>query len=361
MSTADVLFRLNPRVHLTSFFAGEHGLRGNLPPGQSFDSYIDPTTGLPVFSIYNAANGTYAPQPWMLQNVTALVYDMQDIGARCYTVISTLAHCLKSAKLNNKKFIVLDRPNPINGNTVSGPLLDMSCCSSFIGIWKIPLRHGLTVGELALLFNEEMDIHHNNLHIVKMQGFEGRPSANQYQRYGWINPSPNIPHYTSALIYPGIVLFEAARNVSLGRGTTTPFQVLGAPFVDAQNFYQKIQEYQQDPLYRPYFNGVKIIISYFLPTTSYHSGKHCSGISIIILDLNEIQNPIALGLTLFKAMMDLYEDQMMINDNSFALRIGNNKVLPMMREGKSIPDIEKGWNEELIDFTRRRREYLLYH
>lgn len=354
VSTIDILFK-HPRIQLTSLFGPEHGIRGDIPPGQRFDNYIDPITKLPVYSLYSR-NHTGGPQPYMLRNVTALVFDIQDVGARCYTYISTMVRSLVSAKSNNvKKFVVLDRPNPIGGD-IQGNLLNMNF-TSFIGIWKIPMKHGMTMGELALLFNKEMGINYQGLHVVKVQNYDRQPIS-RYRNYGWILPSPNIPNFETALVYPGTVLFESAWNVSLGRGTTTPFAVFGAPYVDPYKLLARVKFYEDQPNYAKYFTGIKMIPTFFTPTTSYHKDQQCSGIGIIIRDRDQIKHPIGLSFTLYKSFMDLYESRMNIRVNYFNTLLGTDRIFKMMN--LNVPDIEKSYENEIEEFRKRRKEFLLY-
>jgi uncharacterized protein YbbC (DUF1343 family) len=351
----DILFS-NQKIKLTSLFAPEHGVRGDIAPGKRFENYIDPQTKLPVYSLYSKTVTGY-PEPYMLKDVTALVFDIQDVGARCYTYISTMVACLRSAKANNvKKFVVLDRPNPIGG-TVQGNTLDMNF-TSFVGIWKIPMKHGMTMGELLLLFNKEMNINHPNIHVVKVQNYDRKP-VGEYKNYGWILPSPNLPNFETSILYPGTVIFESARNVSLGRGTTIPFTIFGAPFVDAYKVLERVQFYQQRNDYQKYFGGIRIIPYYFTPTTSYHKDLQCSGIAIIIIDKNAIQHPIELSFTLYKIFLDLYPKEMVPDERWFNLLTGTNKIFKVLQQ-MEVPEIEKMYQQDIKEFTVRRRPYLLY-
>eukprot|EP01080_Neovahlkampfia_damariscottae_P006162 gene6162-10169_t len=354
-NSIDLLFK-NPKIQLTSLFAPEHGIRGDIEPGKRFENYIDPQTRLPVYSLYSKTVTGY-PEPYMLKNITTLVFDIQDVGARCYTYISTLVACLKSAKANGvKKVVVLDRPNPIGGD-VQGNILEMKH-TSFIGIWKLPMKHGMTMGELLLLFNKEMKINHNNVHVVKNQFYDRKP-VSQYKKYGWILPSPNLPNFETTLLYPGTVIFESAWNVSLGRGTTIPFSVFGAPYVDAYALLNRVDFYQEKKEYKKYFKGIKIIPTYFTPSSSYHKGSQCSGVAIIITEKEKITHPIELGYTLFKAFMDLYKNRMDIKERSFKILTGTDKIFDLLPIAE-VPDIEKLYQKDIEDFKKRRREFLLY-
>jgi len=222
------------------------------------------------------------------------------------------------------------------------------------------MKHGMTIGELGLLFNEEMNIKHPNLKIIKIQGWEKRLPVNQYKNYGWILPSPNIPNFESSLFYPGTVLFESSHNVSLGRGTTKPFQIFGAPHFNSISLLNRIRVYERTIGYEKYFKGIKIISHHFLPTTSYHSGKYCNGFAIICLDENAIEDPIGLGLTLYKATLDLYRTTMDIKPQFFRLLTGNAYVFEMLMNGTSVPIIMNSFKNDLDDFIIRRRKYLIY-
>ncbi|MDW7681663.1 MAG: DUF1343 domain-containing protein, partial [bacterium] len=224
----DLVFEA-PEVELTALYGPEHGLRGDVEGGLTISHLVDPKTGVPIYSIYGK---TKKPTPEMLQNVDVLIFDIQDVGARFYTYISTMSLCMEAAAENQISFIVLDRPNPITGTIVEGPVLAPEY-QSFVGIHPIALRHGMTVGELALMFNEQSWLANGiqvELQIVKMKNWR-RDSWYGELGLEWIKPSPNMPSATTALLYPGMGLLESC-NVSEGRGTAAPFIQIGAPWLD---------------------------------------------------------------------------------------------------------------------------------
>lgn len=223
----------HPDVNLVSLYGPEHGVRGSEQAGDYVEFYIDERTGLPVYSLYGE---TRKPTPEMLEGVDVLLFDIQDVGTRFYTYIYTMAYAMEAAAENDIEFMVLDRPNPIGGVSVEGPVLDPDY-SSFVGLYPIPLRHGMTVGELALLFNDEFDIG-ADLSVVEMNGWE-RSDYYDDTPLEWVLPSPNMPTLDTAAVYPGAALIEGT-NVSEGRGTTKPFELIGAPFIDGVDLAEQL-------------------------------------------------------------------------------------------------------------------------
>jgi uncharacterized protein YbbC (DUF1343 family) len=359
-ATIDLLFSEKERFHLVALFSPEHGLRGDQPPGQHISSYMDPITGLPVYSLYG---DHLAPTPDQVKNISMLVFDLQDVGTRCYTFMSTLAYCLKAASNYSIPFVVVDRLNPIGASDrdVKGPVLDLQY-KSFIGIWNIALQHGMTMGELALMFNTEMGINHPKLHILKIQGdYSQRLPLDSYESTAWLPPSPNLPTLESSFLYPGMVLFESMRNVSLGRGTATPFQILGAPFMDPYKLLHHIYHNLTvaNPQLKSYLNGVVLVPAFWIPTTDVHSGVQCAGVRILVLERSQIDS-IALSLLLMRAMLDLYPDTMLkFNEANFNIRMGYNAYSEMMAK-IPIQDMIHKWKSDLNKFHERRRRYLLY-
>ena len=231
------LIRTKPlKLKLSCFLGPQHGIRGEKQDNMVESSdFKDPRTGLPVYSLYSE---TREPTDKMLQNVDTLVVDLQDIGTRIYTFMYTLANCMRAAKRLGKKVVVLDRPNPINGVDVEGNLLEENL-TSFVGQFPIPVRHGMTMGELALLFNDAFNIQ-CDLDVVQLKGWKRTHWADDWKR-DWVTPSPNIPTAKSCELFPGMVLFEGT-NVSEGRGTTKPFEWIGAPFIDADKLAKEMNQ-----------------------------------------------------------------------------------------------------------------------
>jgi uncharacterized protein YbbC (DUF1343 family) len=348
-SIVDILHK-DPDVELTALYGPEHGVRGDAQAGQYVDFYIDERTGLPVYSLYGA---TKKPTPEMLENVEVLLFDIQDVGTRFYTYIYTMAYAMEAAKENDIPIIVLDRPNPLSGSKVEGPVLDMEY-SSFVGNYSIPLRHGMTVGELAKLFNTEFDIG-ADLTVVEMEGWK-RDKYYDETPLEFVMPSPNMPTLDTALVYPGAALIEGT-NVSEGRGTTKPFELIGAPFINAADLADELNGLKLE--------GVTFRAASFTPASSKHAGKLSHGIEIHVTDRKTFK-PVETGLHIVKTIHDMYpEDFQFRAENSagvsfFDNLIGNGWIRQGIEEGRSIEDMTAQWQPELKEFNKVRKQYLLY-
>ncbi len=340
----------DPAVNLTALYGPEHGVRGDAQAGEYVEYYIDEQTGLPVYSLYGE---TRKPTPEMLENVDVLLFDIQDVGARFYTYIYTMAYAMEAAQENGKEFIVLDRPNPLGGYDVGGPVLDPDY-ASFVGNYPIPLRHGLTVGELANLFNEEFAIG-ADLKVVEMNGWERGMYYND-TNLEFVMPSPNMPTFDTALVYPGAALIEGT-NVSEGRGTTKPFELIGAPFINSTEFAQALNELEVP--------GVLFRAASFTPMFSKHSGTLTHGVQIHVID-KEAYQPVITGLHILKAIHDMYPDEFAFRaENSSGISffdnlIGNGWVREAIENGDAVEEMVITWNQELERFKQTRRNYLLY-
>jgi uncharacterized protein YbbC (DUF1343 family) len=348
-SIVDLLYN-DPDVELTALYGPEHGVRGDAQAGSYVEYYIDEATGLPVYSLYGQ---TRKPTPEMLENIDVLLFDIQDVGTRFYTYIYTMAYAMEAAQDKGIPFIVLDRPNPLGGQKVEGPVLDPDY-ASFVGNYPIPLRHGMTVGELAKLFNEVFEIG-ADLTVVQMNGWK----RNMYYHdtpLQFVMPSPNMPTFETALVYPGAALIEGT-NVSEGRGTTKPFELIGAPFVNSTEFAAALNELN--------LPGVTFRAASFTPTFSKHSGKLSHGVQIHITN-KQPYDPIVTGLHIVKTLHDMYP-----NDFEFRARnsagisffdnlIGNGWVMDAIKNGESIKSIEKQWEHDLKEFEQLRKGFLLY-
>lgn len=337
------LFHNHEDFNLVALYGPEHGVRGDAQAGSYVEFYIDERTELPVYSLYGS---TRKPTPEMLEGVDVLVFDIQDAGARFYTYIYTMAYAMEAAAENDIEIIVLDRPNPLGGTKVEGPVLEPKY-SSFVGMYPIPLRHGMTVGELALLFNKEFDIG-ANLDVVEMKGWD-RSMYYDDTSLAWVAPSPNMPTLDTALVYPGAALFEGT-NASEGRGTTQPFELIGAPFIDGTALAEKL-----NGLGLP---GVQFRATYFTPQFSKHAGKLSGGVEIYVTDRESYQS-IETGLTIVKTVYDMYPDDLTFSD-FFDNLIGNSWVKEKIVQGASIEDIVATWQEDLQAFNKVRQGYLLY-
>jgi len=337
-------------VNLVSLYGPEHGVRGDAQAGEGVEFYIDEKTGLPVYSLYG---DTRKPTPEMLEDVDVLIFDIQDVGARFYTYIYTMAYSMEAAEENDIEMLILDRPNPISGLNVQGPVLNPDY-SSFVGMYPIPQQHGMTVGELALFFNEEFDIH-ADLEVIEMAGWE-RSMYYDDTSLEWVLPSPNMPTLDTALVYSGTAVIEGT-NVSEGRGTAKPFELIGAPFINGDDLADELNDLE--------LPGVQFRAAYFTPQFSKHEGELSGGIEIYITDRMAYQS-IETGLTIVKTIHDMYPDEFEFRAENadgisfFDQLVGNGWVRDKINEGVSIDEIKAEWNEDLETFKDLRRDYLLY-
>ncbi|WP_053362838.1 DUF1343 domain-containing protein [Bacillus sp. FJAT-27251] len=349
-SIVDTLYN-HPDVELTAMYGPEHGVRGDAQAGQYVEKYIDEKTGLPVYSLYGA---TKKPTPEMLSNVDVLLFDIQDVGTRFYTYIYTMALAMEAAKDNNIPILVLDRPNPIGGTKVEGPVLEDKY-SSFIGEYPIPVRHGMTVGELARLFNEEFEIG-ADLTVVEMEGWKRNMYYDETPLH-FVLPSPNMPTLETALVYPGAALIEGAANVSEGRGTTKPFELIVAPFINGSDLAANLNSYN--------LPGVKFRAASFTPTFSKNANKLNHGVQIHITNRNSFK-PFETGLYIVKTIHDMYPNDFQFRaPNSagvsfFDQLVGNGSIRAGIQAGKSIEEMKAEWQPGLEEFMEVREQYLLY-
>src|SRR5919106_4263866 len=265
----------------------EHGLRGEMQDQELCDAFQDPKTGLPVYSLYGQ---NLKPTPEMMQEIDLVVFDMQDVGARYYTFIYTLSYVMEACMEHQKEVVVLDRPNPINGSDVEGPVLEPGY-ESFVGRYPIPIRHGMTVGELALYFHHEFQLN-CRLEVIEMEGWS-RNSFFEETGLPWIMPSPNIPTVDAAVVYPGMCLFEAT-NVSEGRGTTRPFEIFGAPWIDAEKFCRSLEAFE--------LKGVTFRPLYFRPTFNKFHKQLCGGAQMHVTD-RRLFRPVKTALTILFVLL----------------------------------------------------------
>jgi len=338
----------DPRVKLVALFSPEHGFRGDEPPGAYVASYIDPILRIPVNSLYGS---TRKPTPTMLAGIDVLLFDIQDVGSRYYTYISTMAYAMQAAADQGIRFVVLDRPNPIGGLDVEGPVLE-DAYRSFVGIYPIPVRHGMTIGELALLFNEEFGIG-ADLEVVRMSGWQ-RQMYWDATGLTWIKPSPNMVRLETALVYPGTCLIEGT-NVSEGRGSPRPFEMVGAPWIDGKQLAQEL-----NALGLP---GVRFSPVSYVPTTSKYEGQRVEGIEIIITDRQRFQ-PVRTGLWLIATLRKLYPRDFRFTTSGgqhyFDTLVGNGWMRPALERGESPDDLLERNRSRLETFQRLRARYLLY-
>ncbi len=340
-STIDILHEAK-NVNLVAIFAPEHGIRGELDT-EKIDDTKDDKTGLPVYSLYK--DGMRRPKPEQTATIDAFVYDIQDIGARFYTYTATLKNVMEEAAKAGKPVFVLDRPNPINGVSIEGPLADEDKLS-FIAAHTTPVRYGLTIGELGQMMNAERKIG-ADLRIVKMEGW-ARNSWFDETGQIWVNPSPNMRSLTQATLYPGIGLLETT-NLSVGRGTDTPFEVIGAPWLDGQ----KLAAY----LNSRNIPGARFIPIRFKPNASVFKDEQLGGVNILITDRNAL-NSTRMGIEIAAALRKLYPNDWQVD--RYGRLLVNAAILDAVKRGETPENIEKAVNPATTQFAARRASYLLY-
>ncbi len=368
-SLADV-FASHPRIDLVALFSPEHGIRGRAQAGEYVPFENDPGTGLPVFSLYGQHraetpdNGcrlddvmrTFdiredgkAPEAEMLAGLDVLVLDLQDVGTRVYTYSATMAFCMRACAHMGIRFVVLDRPNPINGLAMEGPVLDYPDFSSFVGLFPIPLRHGMTMGELARLYNERFMDAATDLAVIPMRGWR---RALWYDETGlpWIGPSPNLPTLEAVTVYPGQVFWEGT-NVSEGRGTERPFEQCGAPWIEGRDLAETLNT-QGLP-------GVEFSAVEFRPGFSKFAGQECSGIRLGITD-REGFRPLAVFLHIVEAVIEMFPGSLLFHREYFDRIMGTDSVREALRNRALAGEIVRGFESGLADFEDLRRPYLLY-
>lgn len=345
ISTIDLL---KEKVNLVALFSPEHGVRGNLQAGVEFDTYIDEASGVTVYSLYNKDK---RPTKEMMEKIDVLCIDIQDAGSRFYTYIYTMAYAMMAAAEFDKEFVVFDRPNPANGRDYEGNILDLKY-RSFVGYYPIIQRHGMTMAELALLFNQEYGIN-CKLNTILMEGWN-RDMYYEDTNLLWVMPSPNLPTPLTALIYNATCIFEGT-NISEGRGTTAPFQVVGAPFIDPFAYAKLLNEFN--------FPGVYFRPLYFTPTFSKNEKKLCGGVELHILNKDEF-TPVKVGWTMLEVVRNMYPKEFkvlppyvkgrpcMLEFNTGAGYIKNQEY--------SLDEQMKIIDRETKTFQDTRKKYLVY-
>jgi len=351
----DYLFKTK-KVKIISAFGPEHGFRGDAPAGEKIETSIDERTGIKVYSLYGITN---KPTSEMLKGIDVLIFDIQDVGARFYTYISTLYLCLESAAENKIQFIMCDRPNPIGGDKVDGPILKQEF-KSFVGIAPIPVQHGMTIGELALYFNDLIESEKNiraDLIVLQMENWK-RNQLFDKTELNWIKPSPNIVKLETALVYPGTCLFEAT-NISEGRGTHSPFLQIGAPFINNHELIEELKKLN--------FNSVDIQTVQFVPVdipgmsiNPKFENQTCNGILIKVKDPENFY-PVQFGLALVSTLRKLYPDDFKINTKRMNLLIGDDNITVLLNSGTDFQIIVNLYQNELNQFKQIRNKYLLYN
>ena len=349
----DVLYNL-PDVHITALFGPEHGIRGERAAGEYVPSYVDSATGLPVFSLYGP---TRKPTPEMLDSVDVLLFDIQDIGTRFYTYISTMGLAMEAAAERGIPFIVLDRPNPITGAIVEGPVLRPEF-KSFVGMYPIPIRHGMTVGELAMMINGEgwlKDGRKVDLTVVPAKGWQRLQWFDQ-TGIPWVKTSPNIPTLESAILYPGMGLLEGV-NISEGRGTEKPFRIIGAPWLDPEAVKKDISSYWTYGIRLEPVEFTPVGIPNVAPHPEYE-GELCKGFHLIIDDRNVLR-PVSVAVHFLVAVRKHHPDELRFTPG-FDRLAGTAELKQQILDGVPAKIIIAGWERELNEFKARRKKYLLY-
>jgi uncharacterized protein YbbC (DUF1343 family)/CubicO group peptidase (beta-lactamase class C family) len=327
-----------PGVELKALFSPEHGIRG-LKDEHVTDG-VDEKTGLPIYSLYGK---TTKPKPEQLKDLDALVFDIQDIGCRFYTYTATMGRALEAAAENGKKYFVLDRVNPINGVTIDGPVRLGK--ATFVGYHEVPLRYGMTIGELARMRNAQLD-HKADLTVIPLENWHRKQWFDQ-TGLPWTNPSPAMRNLTEAILYPGIGLLESA--VSVGRGTDTPFEVIGAPYIEDTRLAEELNHAG--------LTGVRFVPIQFTPTSSVHKGKLCNGVYILLTD-RERCRVVDVGLQIAKTLYRLYPTD--FNPAKISHLLLSPPTLEALQADKSLEEIHALWQKDLKEFKKRRARYLLY-
>lgn len=342
-------------VKIQKLFAPEHGIRGNIDAGKHVSDDIDPVTGIKIISLYGT---TKKPTPEMLADIDVLILDIQDVGARYYTYISTLYYAIEAAAENNKQIIVLDRPNPIGGEKVEGPILENEY-KSFVGIAEIPIRHGMTIGELATFFNSDIKTKQNisaDLKVIKMTNWNRKKYLDEYFS-DWLPPSPNINILETAIVYPGTCLIEGT-NLSEGRGTYEPFIIFGAPFINSEKVIAELNLLG--------IEGAKLEPVTFTPIGIKGMSEspklkniECYGIRLVVIE-RDVFSPVEFGVKILWVITKLYPDKIKFNNDFFDKLAGTDKIRKMILDKQRPEIIIQYWQNDLKDFLIKRNDYLLY-
>ena len=353
ISTVDILLNASG-VKVGALFGPQHGIRGETQDNMvEWKGFQDKKTGLPVYSLYGA---TREPLREMMEKIDCLVIDLPDVGARYYTFVWTLALCLRAYKKFNKSCIVLDRPNPINGVTMEGPVLD-PWFSSFVGLYPLPIRHGMTMGEIALYLNREFKIG-CGLTVVPLEGWR-REMWFDETFLPWVMPSPNMPTLDTAIVYPGMCLLEGT-NISEGRGTTRPFEIFGRPGVDP---FEVVKRLTKEDL-----PGVRFRPLYFQPTFQKYQGELCGGAQIHVTDRNTFL-PVLTGVAVLRTMYHMYPESFSWKQPPYEyeekklpidILAGTDELRLQIEQRCSLEEISRSWQKKLEIFREARKPYLLY-
>lgn len=337
--------RRNPEIRLRAIYAPEHGFRGDRGAGAAVASYVDPQTHLPVYSLYGASR---RPAAEMLADVDVLLFDIQDVGSRAYTYISTMAYAMQGARAHDKEFWVLDRPNPIGGDIVEGPVLEPAY-ESFVGLYPIPMRHGMTVGELATLFNDRFGIG-ARLRVIRMNGWH-RSTIWPDTGLQWVPTSPNIPTWQTTFVYVGTGLLDSA-GVNNGSGYTLPFFLAGGPAIDGSKLAARLNAAN--------LPGVWFVPAGWSPLTGFWEHRELTGVQLVVYDPRSFY-AVRTAVEILVAVRDLFPHAIAIaNVNGLDRDWGTDSIRTALLAGESAPEILAQWAGPTAEFASMRRRYLLY-
>jgi uncharacterized protein YbbC (DUF1343 family) len=329
-----------PGVQIVALFSPEHGIAGH--SDEKLASSKDASTGLPIFSLYG---DHLRPTDEMLKGIDALVFDVQDAGVRFYTYTSTMAYCMEEAAKRNIAFFVLDRPNPLNGDIIEGPVLDAEK-TSFVAYYPLPVRYALTIGELAQFFNTENHIN-AQLHVIPMRNWHRNYFFESTGRK-WIPPSPNLRTLKGSLLYPGLEILQNA-GVSVGRGTEAPFEEFGAPWINGEEVAQLLNAKS--------LLGVHFVNQPFIPVSGLYAGQHCGGVGVRVTDRAALRS-MRVGLEIVAALHKKYPDHFDVT--KILLLLGNDSTIQQLQSGTPVGEIIASWAKDLAAFDEARRRYFLY-
>ncbi len=349
------LFAKSKKFELKALFGPQHGIRGETQDNMvEWEGFKDLKTGLPVYSLYGK---TRKPEPSMLKDIDVIVIDLQDIGSRYYTFIWTMDLCMEACAEMSKSIVILDRPNPINGSITEGPILDMGYIS-FVGRKPLPVRHGMTIGEIGNYLKYE---YHPRLdfHLIPMKGWKRRMWFDE-TGLPWVMPSPNMPTLNTATVYPGMCLLEGT-DLSEGRGTTRPFEIFGASFIEPEDLVKALKRLK--------LSGVVFRPLYFQPTFQKYAGEICGGAQIHVTDRDRFK-PFKTGVAILKTVHDLYTDDFKWKDPPYEyetvkmpvdILAGTDRLRRDIEKGENIGHMGEWWEEQCLYFNRTiRKKYLIY-
>jgi uncharacterized protein YbbC (DUF1343 family) len=338
-STIDLLAHA-PGVKLVALFSPEHGIRGTLD--ERIASSTDEATGLPVYSLYGE---TLRPTDAMMTGLDVLVFDIQDAGVRFYTYITTMGYAMEAAAAHHVAFYVLDRPDPLGGDRVEGPMLDRDR-TNFVAYFPMPVRMGMTLGEMAQMFNTENKIG-CDLHVIPLQNWR---RASWFDETGlpWVNPSPNLRSLDAGILYPGLEILQAG-GVSVGRGTDHPFEIVGAPWIQSAQFAAELN--------RRAIPGVRFEPDSFTPDSGIYEGHECKGVKVVLTNRNSLQ-PMLMGIEVAWVLKRLYPEK--FNPSRMIELVGNAATVKQLKEGQVPAAIAASWDKDREAFRKTRATYLLY-